>query len=698
MNKFIFLIRHIKEIETISKKLQDLSKMIEMDSNWTKQPVLSLKEIVKVHQEQEEKKNDQKKEEEGEQKDKEAGWKKNVLSCLHENPLTLLCVNKREKEDADLQEKKKNEEAVLIHLKSTLKTIHQDHQKHFNYLTQLFGLKDLRQLNSSLTLLFRASEHKWPLADKFHELCDGKGPTITIVRSEFKKLFGGYASISWSSNGWSSAPDSFLFSLDNQTKQIIDKNEKIAIRGNSNYGPSFGGNDLVLSYKGTDLFDSTRPNWSDLGFTYSLPKGMFFESDAAQSYLAGSYRFKVEEYEVFAVSIKTAKTAEKNRKEIISSLKSNIQAIHEDHEKHFQYLADILGFKTINQLAKNIKRLFRASEANSLAEKFHELCDGKGPTIIIARSEYKKLFGGYASISWHTNGDSYAPGSFLFSLDKQTTHIIVKDEQNSIRGSSEYGPYFGVSDLALSYKGYLDDETRPNWSDFGSTYSLPSGITFESNEAKSYLAGSYQFKVEEYEVFSVLLDPEEVTLLPLKSMIKTIHTDYAKNFKYLAELLDIKSLDLLASKLHLLFRASEHNFSKTKFHELCDWKGPTITIIRSNYKKLFGGYGSISWSSSNSDYSASESFLFSLDSKTKHTIYRYEEYALRGYTFYGPAFGFGPDLMICDGISCENHSYLGGSYSLPEGVALGSVTAQSHLAGAHYFETEEYEVFGVDLN
>ena len=209
-----------------------------------------------------------------------------------------------EKEEKEIEEGKKDpidkEKAALIQLKSTIKTINEDHEKHLKYLVELLNFISIDQLAKNLFLLFRASEHESSLAEKFHELCDGKGPTITIARSEYKKLFGGYASISWNSDGDLYAPNSFLFSLDKQTKHMISKNEYCAIRGNKEYGPSFGGSDLALSYTGS-LVDSTRPNWSDLGFTYSLPEGVIFQSDGAQSYLGGSYRFEVEEYEVFGV-------------------------------------------------------------------------------------------------------------------------------------------------------------------------------------------------------------------------------------------------------------------------------------------------------------------------------------------------------------------------------------------------------------
>ena len=38
-------------------------------------------------------------------------------------------------------------------------------------------------------------------------------------------------------------------------------------------------------------------------------------------------------------------------------------------------------------------------------------------------------------------------------------------------------------------------------SNLGTSYELPAGIVYGSDEAKSYLAGSYNFKLKELEVF-----------------------------------------------------------------------------------------------------------------------------------------------------------------------------------------------------
>eukprot|EP01084_Bolivina_argentea_P103956 186189_1 len=40
----------------------------------------------------------------------------------------------------------------------------------------------------------------------------------------------------------------------------------------------------------------------------------------------------------------------------------------------------------------------------------------------------------------------------------------------------------------------------------------------------------------------------------------------------------------------LLFRASEHKYSASKFHEFCDGKSSLVTIIKNEFGHIFGGY------------------------------------------------------------------------------------------------------------
>ena len=63
----------------------------------------------------------------------------------------------------------------------------------------------------------------------------------------------------------------------------------------------------------------------------------------------------------------------------------------------------------------------------------------------------------------------------------------------------------------MIYLGHSPDlriTSMSNWnsdsfSKFGWTFSLPQDLKYNSKEAKSYLAGSYYFKVKEIEVYQV---------------------------------------------------------------------------------------------------------------------------------------------------------------------------------------------------
>ena len=68
----------------------------------------------------------------------------------------------------------------------------------------------------------------------------------------------------------------------------------------------------------------------------------------------------------------------------------------------------------------------------------------------------------------------------------------------------------------------------------------------------------------------------------------------------------------------LLFSGSEDNFSASKFHEKCDKKGPTLTLIKSTLGHIFGGYTSADWVSEIKYTIDPHSFLFSVTHLTKH--------------------------------------------------------------------------------
>ena len=73
----------------------------------------------------------------------------------------------------------------------------------------------------------------------------------------------------------------------------------------------------------------------------------------------------------------------------------------------------------INQIFKwsgynKMELIYRGSRDGTRSQNFHEKCDNQGPTICLYKNEKGYIFGGYASISWTTEGSTYkrAPDSF----------------------------------------------------------------------------------------------------------------------------------------------------------------------------------------------------------------------------------------------------------------------------------------------
>ena len=114
---------------------------------------------------------------------------------------------------------------------------------------------------SKIKLLYTASENNY-LSSKFHESCDGHGPTLTIIKNNFGNIFGGYTTVKWQSptwnpgdkTTWESDEKAFLFLIrSNDAKLQCPKvydiiNSSNAVRHEDTLGPIFGGGyDMVIS-------------------------------------------------------------------------------------------------------------------------------------------------------------------------------------------------------------------------------------------------------------------------------------------------------------------------------------------------------------------------------------------------------------------------------------------------------------------
>lgn len=74
-------------------------------------------------------------------------------------------------------------------------------------------ISDFNNKKIKLLLIYKATKNGFT-SDDFHKYCDGKGPTVSIIKTGDSILFGGFLYISWCNSGGKIKDNkSFLFSL-----------------------------------------------------------------------------------------------------------------------------------------------------------------------------------------------------------------------------------------------------------------------------------------------------------------------------------------------------------------------------------------------------------------------------------------------------------------------------------------------------
>ncbi|UZO17155.1 uncharacterized protein OCT59_008516 [Rhizophagus irregularis] len=111
----------------------------------------------------------------------------------------------------------------------------------------------------------------------------------------------------------------------------------------------------------------------------------------------------------------------------------------------------------------------------------------------------------------------------------------------------------------------------------------------------------------------------------------------------------------------LIFRGTRDGFSASKFHEVCDYKSHTISIVKvKDSNEILGGYNPIIWKSDD------------------------EKYAIYNYPNFGPVFGAGElNLFIRMFIGKSNRG------SVREPIYYESIREIA------LFSVEEFEVFQI---
>ena len=157
------------------------------------------------------------------------------------------------------------------------------------------------------SLLYRATRDGFT-ALAFHNKCDGKANTITIIENNLNYVFGGYTSAAWSTNGETYDSNAFIFSLRRAGVSNFEKYKvttpSLAITGRSDQGPTFGAT-YASSVQINDNSNTKTGSHTNFCEYYECPLGYAPDTmnDRTQSYLAGNYNnwlaVEIEVYQLY---------------------------------------------------------------------------------------------------------------------------------------------------------------------------------------------------------------------------------------------------------------------------------------------------------------------------------------------------------------------------------------------------------------
>ena len=101
--------------------------------------------------------------------------------------------------------------------------------------------------------------------------------------------------------------------------------------------------------------------------------------------------------------------------------------------------------------------LYKMTRDGMSFSTFHNLCDNKGPTVLLTQSIDGKILGMYNPLNWNSTGKTYIePNMFAFSLTEDVKCMVNMDNNTGIYCHSLRGPYsyalgFGCDNRTMDY-------------------------------------------------------------------------------------------------------------------------------------------------------------------------------------------------------------------------------------------------------
>ncbi|CAG8541383.1 9306_t:CDS:2 [Acaulospora morrowiae] len=189
---------------------------------------------------------------------------------------------------------------------------------------------------------------------------------------------------------------------------------------------------------------------------------------------------------------------------------------HENFKRLQEYYSTLLKYSDIRQIDSWINGndtaqtslvpithkynlICRGSRDGFTADNFHRICDDKGPTVIVIKTNKNdQIIGGYSLASWHSRGRSESGvGCFIFSLGDRNGRDPILSRHASGQGIAcwkTHGPVFGDQrDLVL-----FDERIQNGSNNYTKKQSYKVAILSGAE------LGFVGYNVQEYEVFQVV--------------------------------------------------------------------------------------------------------------------------------------------------------------------------------------------------
>ena len=174
-------------------------------------------------------------------------------------------------------------------------------------------------------------------------------------------------------------------------------------------------------------------------------------------------------------------------------------------EREITFLIDKIN-KNLNYRNKkffSMKLIYKASEDGDTPYKFHKLCDGLCPLIVLVKTTYNKRFGGFTEAYFEASDEligKYSNTAFIFNLDREKAFDIIEG-QSAICCHKSYGPVFYGYEYCNIYLvgNFLSNEG--NVARKGDRYKTT--FDYEIND------GRQKFVAQEVEIYHVTLKKVE---------------------------------------------------------------------------------------------------------------------------------------------------------------------------------------------